>query len=113
MKTRYLLIPIGALAMAMVSASAQPVYSSNVVGYANIVFQQGNNWIGNPFDFAPNTLSSILRDAPVGTTVSLWSSTLAQFTPASTFDGSSWSVDLTLAPGTGALLTAPTLFTNI
>ena len=99
--------------MAVVSASAQPIYSSNTVGYAYVTFQEGNNWIGNPFDYAPNTLSSILRDVPVGTTISLWSSALDQFTSASTFDGSSWSVDLTLAPGTGALLTTPILFSNI
>jgi hypothetical protein len=113
MKVKCLLLPLGALAAAVLSARAQTnIYSINVVGYANIVFQQGNNWIGNPLDNAPDTLSTVLSNAPVGTTVSLWNSTVDQFTPSSTFNGSSWSVDVTLAPGTGALLTTPILFTN-
>jgi hypothetical protein len=114
MKSMGRLLSIGAIAMAVVNASAQTnVYSLNVVGYANIGFGQGDNWIGNPLDNTPNTLSNLfIGGAPVGTTISLWNSTLDLFTLASTFDGTSWSSDLTLAPGMGVLLNTPSPFTN-
>ena len=41
-----------------------------------------------------------------------WNSTANQFTPSAIWDGSDWSAELTLAPGTGALLNTPTPFTN-
>src|SRR5215472_18911032 len=106
MKSMGRLLSIGAIAMAVVNASAQTnVYSINVVGYANIALGLGNNWIGNPFDNTPNTLSTLFSNAaPAGTTISLWNPTLDAFTLASTFDGSSWSSDLTVAPGMGVEL---------
>jgi hypothetical protein len=114
MKVKSLLLSMGALAMVVASATAQTGYSINTVGYANVAFQANDNWFGNPLDYAPNTLSAIFYGptTPVGTTISLWDSSLDQFTTTSTWDGSSWSANLTLAPGTGALLEAPSPFTN-
>jgi hypothetical protein len=112
MKLKQLLLPIGsALAMGAVTAGAQG-WSMNVVGYVNGTFQPGDTWFGNPLDDPPNTLSILIPTAPTGTTVSLWNSTLNQYTPVSTFTGSGWSTDLTLNPGTGALLDTPSQFPN-
>jgi hypothetical protein len=85
---------------------------ANIVGYVNTAFQPGDNWFGNPLSYTNDLLSSIVPNAPTGTTVSLWNSAGNQFTPSATWNGSAWSTDLTLAPGTGALLNTPTQFTN-
>jgi hypothetical protein len=49
--------------------------------------------------------------APVGTSVSLWNPLTLAYGATSVFDGAIWSSDLTLLPGTGARLTAPSGFT--
>ena len=114
MKLKQLFLPIAcAAAMAASNAGAQPSVSSiNIVGYVNTVFQPGNNWFGNPLDDTANDLNTIIPTAPTGTTVSLWNTTANTYTPVSTFTGSAWSMDLTLNPGTGALLQTGAQFTN-
>ena len=83
------------------------------MGYVNETFQPGNNWFGNPLDNeANNLLSDIIPSAPLGTTVSLWNSVSDSFGPTATWNGTLWSAQLTLAPGTGALLDTPSPFTN-
>jgi hypothetical protein len=112
MKLKHVLLPIAsALTMAAATAAAQ-VYSTNTVGYVNTLFHPGYNWFGNPFDAANNSLSALIATAPEGTTVSLWNSTLNLYTPTAAFTGGGWSSDFALDPGTGALLDAPSPFTN-
>lgn len=119
-KRQLLLASVAVLSLLAANTNAQ-VTSQNILGYVNFTFQPGDNWFGNPLDFHPdptsgyandNALSNLIPSAPVGTTVSLWNSTSDSFGPASTWNGSQWSTDLTLNPGTGALLDTPTLFTN-
>jgi hypothetical protein len=98
---------IAALALMPVSTPA-PV----VVGYFNYVFQPGDNWFGNQLNNTANDLDTLIMSAPTGTTVSLWNPTSDSFGQTSTWNGSQWSLDLTLNPGNAALLDAPTLFTN-
>jgi hypothetical protein len=86
--------------------------AANFVGYANLQFQPGDNWFGNPLGAGANSLSSLITIAPAGTTVSLWNSAANQYLPTVTWNGSAWSADLTLNPGTGALLHTPSFFTN-
>lgn len=95
------------------SASAQ-IYSGNVVGYVNHTFVTGNNLFCNPLEASANTLSVLFNPAtvPDGTIVSLWNPTTDSFDTTATISGGVWSLDLTLNPGTGALLTAPTAFLN-
>ena len=106
------------LALCAFTARAQSnVYSLNIVGYVNAIFQPGNNWFGNPLSNTTasgtdNTLSQLFPIAPDGTTVSLWNAMQNQYTPSATFSGGAWSGDLALEPGTGALLNTPSLFTN-
>ncbi|HTL71703.1 MAG TPA: PEP-CTERM sorting domain-containing protein [bacterium] len=95
------------------SASAQ-VYSGNVVGYANHMFVAGNNLFANPLEASANTLSVLFNPAtvPDGTIISLWNPTTDSYDTSATLSGGIWSLDLTLNPGTGALLNAPTAFLN-
>jgi hypothetical protein len=114
MKLKQLFLPIAcAAAMAAANAGAQSGdHPLNVVGYVNTIFQPGYNWFGNPLDDNTNDLNTVIPTAPSGTTVSLWNTTASHYTPVSTFNGSAWSTDLLLNPGTGALLQTGTQFTN-
>jgi PEP-CTERM motif len=115
MKVKLQLFPIAsAFMMAAATLQAQsPVYSLNAVGYTTTAFQPGANWFGNTLDAGDNTLNALMPTAPTGTTVSLWNSTLNQFTPTATFLGTGWSSDPTINPGTGALLQTTTQFNNV
>ncbi len=68
MKTKVLLIG-AALGLAVATASADAVYSSNVVGYVNVDIVAGWNLIANPLDSGNNMLSSLIPEAPYGTEV--------------------------------------------
>ena len=89
------------------------VYSANIVGYVNLRFFPGHTLFGNPLD-APtnNLLSSVIPQAPLGTTVSLWNTPAHQFLTTSTFQTNGWSLDFSLPPGQGALLHTASPFTN-
>lgn len=85
---------------------------SNIVGFVNYQFQAGANLFGNPLLSTNDTVSTLFQTAPVGTTISLWDPITLQYSQSSTYNGSAWSVNLTLNPGTGALLTTPSSFLN-
>ncbi|MFN3408570.1 MAG: PEP-CTERM sorting domain-containing protein [Limisphaerales bacterium] len=108
MKTR-LLLPLGLMVLLSIAA---PAPAQNIVGYVNRVFLPGENLFGNPLIQPTNTLNFLIPLAPDGTTVSLWNSLTLAYDTTSVFSGGSWSVNLTLAPGTGARLTTSLGFTN-
>ena len=115
-KLAKILSAIGFIAVMTAVPTQAQIYSPNTVGYATVTLQPGLNWIGNPLDLtpSPNLLSAVIPTAPDGTTVSLWNSTLDQYTPSSIFTtGIGWSSDLTLNPGTGVLLDTPSQFNNL
>lgn len=100
---------------------AQVYYSQYITGYVTTTFGAGVNLFGNPLDAtgqsasAVNDLDTIFpvsgpETPPNGTQVALWNPIADTFGPSSTFNGGSWSVDLTLSPGTGAELITPTTF---
>jgi hypothetical protein len=108
------------LAVGAGSTSAQIGYSTNLVGYCNGVFMTGSNLFVNPFQLGSNALSQVFSSIctpwpppPDGTTVSLWNPTTLSFDSTSTFSNGAWSVDLILPPGIGALLIAPSPFSNV
>lgn len=103
-------ISLGALMVSTLAVSGQT--SLNIVGYVSSIFRPGNTWFGNPLDYGTNLLRLVIPTAPEGTTVSLWSSTLNAYTPTATYSSGMWNGNLMLNPGTGALLTTPSLFTN-
>ena len=49
---------------------AEAIFSDNVVGYVTINVPPGYSMIANPLQAPPNTISSILPNAPEGTTIS-------------------------------------------
>ncbi|HOC54383.1 MAG TPA: hypothetical protein PKI20_02040 [Verrucomicrobiota bacterium] len=82
------------------------------VGYINCPFLPGYSLFGNPLDYGDNTLGTIFYGVPEGTVVSLWNPGTLSFDTGSTYESGAWTVNLTLEPGTGARLYAPSLFTN-
>jgi hypothetical protein len=95
------------------NAPAQ-VYSNSIVGYINQVLQPGNNFIANQLSQSSNTLNVLFNNfVPEGTTFTKWNSGQLQFLPLSTYSSSTgWSINYDLNYGEGALLHAPTAFTN-
>jgi hypothetical protein len=102
------------------STSAQPVYSSNVVGYANITLHAGNDLISSPFGEGDNTLNTLFSTGlpgqyvPEGTTFTEWDPLAQQYLPLSTYTiNSGWTINYTLSYGQGGLLNTPVSFTNV
>lgn len=94
------------------SLSAQ-VYSLNIVGYANVSIQPGNNLIANQFYTIDYTLNYLIPVAPEGSTFTKWNTaTLDYLTPSTYVSGTGWTIDYSLPPTDGGLLTTPTAFTN-
>lgn len=102
------------LSLVASAASAQmPVYSQNIVGYVNTTFNPGNNLFENPLASGPDNLTNLFNQGvPNGTTISLWNATQSAFDTTSEYLDGSWTLDLILDPGTGALLNTPSAFTN-
>jgi hypothetical protein len=114
MKTKlYSLAALVALSFAAESATAQ-VYSQNIIGYVNTVFNVGDTLFENPLESenSSDTLNNLFSVVPDGTTISLWDSTTAAFDSTSEYTNGNWTIDFTLEPGTGARLNAPAAFTN-
>lgn len=113
MKTK--LCRLGILLILSLAAGDVPaqVYNQGIIGYVPTIFRPGNNLFNNPLENGSDTLNSLFSyKIPNGTTVSLWNSTTSSFDTTSTYSSGSWSIDLTLQPGTGALLNTPLAFTN-
>lgn len=96
------------------AAGAQTVYSQPIVGYTVREFSVGNNLFENTLIHGSDSLTDLFSQwVPDGTTISLWNPSLSAFDTTSTYSGGSWTINLLLAPGTGAELYAPSAFTNI
>lgn len=90
------------------------VYSSNIVGYINLVLLPGDNLIANQLGSGDDTLNNLFSyNIPEGTTFTKWDPWRAQFMPLSTYDiHSGWSINYGLTFGEGGELNPPTTFTN-
>jgi hypothetical protein len=105
------------LVAGMGNASAQ-VHGPYIYGYWRCVFMTGSNLFNNPCQSGSNALSQLFPNSPYsgatpeGTTVSLWNPATSSFASTSTFINGSWSVNMILPPGMGALVAAPMPFTN-
>jgi hypothetical protein len=106
MKTKVLLIG-AALGLAVGSASADTVFSSNVVGYVNLDLVPGWNMIANPLDAGVNTLESLLQGMPDGAFVVKFQG--GAFTAASAYDElvEEWEIDYAINPGEGFFINVP------
>jgi len=103
------------LLFALTLTTLLPLRSAAVVGYYPYQFYAGDNLFQNNLQNIPNDLTTMFSPTttPNGSRVSLWSAATLSYDTSSTFQNGSWSVDLTLSPGTGARLTAPVNFINI
>ena len=106
MKTKVLLIG-AALGLAVGSASADTVFSSNVVGYVNLDLVPGWNMIANPLDAGVNTLEALLQGMPDGTAVMKFQN--GAFTALSSYDElvEEWGVNYEINPGEGFFINVP------
>ena len=119
MKTSKVGAILGLSAIVAISARSQGVYSINAVGYINLTFYAGNNFVANQLSASPdNTLDSLFPGAvPPGTGGILPGSTFAEWNPGtdqlstpSVFNGTSWSINYVLSPnGMGGVLNSPGL----
>lgn len=102
------------LIAALLSAACPFNSSAPVVGYYNYKFFQGDNLFQDNLLGSPADLNTIFSTTPPpdGTTIGLWNPTHLAYDTFSHYSSGSWSSDFTLTPGTGALLIAPTTFTN-
>jgi hypothetical protein len=106
MKTKVLLIG-AALGLAVGSASADTVFSSNVVGYVNLDLVPGWNLIANPLDAGVNTLEALIQGVPDGTVVMKFQN--GAFTTTSDYDElfEEWGVNYEINPGEGFFINVP------
>ncbi|HYR44349.1 MAG TPA: hypothetical protein VER98_15070 [Terriglobia bacterium] len=87
--------------------------SLDIVGYYNLQLYPGENLIANQLTQGDNTLNAVLTNgAAAGSTFTLWDPLAHSFLPLSVYDGSTWSINYTLALGSGGLLVSPVMATN-
>src|ERR1039457_14204 len=95
--------------------SEAQVFSSNIVGYANVPIYAGDNLIANQFgNISGDSLATIFQyNIPEGATFTRWDSSQLQYMPFSIYDtNSGWSINYDLTYGEGGLFHSPTAFTN-
>jgi len=113
MRTKTLLLT-AALCAAGAATSMAQVYSVNMVGYINQSIPAGFSLIANHLNNSPdNRVISLFPTPPEGTVVFKFNPATDLFTNARFVDGA-WENDLTitLGPGEGAFINAPTAFTQ-
>jgi hypothetical protein len=97
------------LAVQAVPAQVYPY----IGGFFDRQFTAGNNLFVNPFENSPDNLTNLFSGVvPNGTTISLWDPTVSAFGTTSEYLNGAWTLNLTLLPGTGSQLYAPSAFDN-
>lgn len=111
MRTKTLVLTAALAAGAAISGLAQTVYSVNAVGYVNLTIPAGFSMIANPLNTTNNTVVALFpATTPEDTTIYKWDGTKYV---NSTFSFGEWdNKALTLNPGEGAFIKAPSTFTN-
>jgi hypothetical protein len=116
MRTKTLLLT-AALSAAGVATSMAQVYSVNMVGYINQQIPQGFSMIGNHLNNSPdNRVINLFTAPPNLTTIYKYNTSgpnAGGFSQVRYSDGE-WELDttLTLGPGEGAFINAPSAFTQ-
>lgn len=96
-----LVLAAAALTAGLLTASAQNVYSVNIVGYVNTVFKGGGAYtlVANPLDDGNgNQLTNLVNILPNKSSVLVWNG--ASFEQANKSSGL-WSTNYALPPGVG------------
>ncbi len=117
MRTKNLLLSAAALVAGVLSAQAQSnVYSVNVVGYVNTVFQPAGKYtlVANPLDNAgSNNIVGLVDVLPNQSQILAWNVSAQQFVTAtkSALLGG-WNTNLALLPGQGFFVKTPASLVN-
>ncbi len=108
MKTKSLILAAALAVTGVVAASAQTVYSVNVVGYVNVTLYPGFNLVANPLNTTNNTIAALLPGIP--------NLTVYKYVPGSGYISYTYDEfdlvwfpngDATLNPGEGAFIKNP------
>jgi len=88
------------------SAYAQTIYSVNALGYVDVNFQTGSNFVANPLLNPDSTVSNLFRSVPDGSFLQIWDRATESFGPTNYFTAASgWSdPNAVLIQPKGALL---------
>jgi len=106
MRTKTLLLTAALSAAGLATSLAQSnVYSLNIVGYVNRVYDPGFHMINNPLVNSNNTVAQLFPNPPFLTTI--YKFTAGAFQPANTFLGAWGDPNQVLAPGEGAFINFP------
>jgi hypothetical protein len=106
------------LAAGVNSAISASAYSPPIISYVNATFSSGSNLFSNPLETSSsNFLDEILTNQgtqhiPDGASISFWNPTNLSFYSVSVYTNGSWSSNVSLPPGLGALVITPLPFTN-
>jgi hypothetical protein len=114
MRTKALFLAAAISAAGLATASAQAVYSVNVVGYVNLEVPAGFSLIANQLDNGQgNLLNDVLPNAPFGASIFKFDPAAAAYVSSVNFGD--WSPNLSLAPGEGAFISleAPATLTFV
>jgi hypothetical protein len=102
MRTKVLLLAAALTAAGIAASQAQSnVYSVNVVGYVNVVYGNGFTLVSTPLNSTDNSVSNLLANVPLDTTVYTFSGGNFVLNNLDLF-GAGWANPAQqLAPGTG------------
>ena len=88
--------------------ASQALSSAQVtnVGYLNLLVSAGDNLVAAPMETYPdNSIQTILKGLPSGSTLTAWDPVAQAFLPPSVYDPiAGWSINYTLAQGIGGVL---------
>jgi hypothetical protein len=117
MLKKSLCLAAAALAGSLLSASAQNVYSLNIVGYVNaVVATNGFTLMANPLDDGKgNNLTNLVPSTlPTASSVYVWDKVGVKYITANKKSTGAWSTNLAILPGTGYFIkhTNTIVYTN-
>src|SRR5882724_1629289 len=110
MRTKTVFLTAALAAAGALSSQAQNVFSQNVVGYVQQVFNAGQFYlVSNPLDNGTNKLSTLIPVAPNGSSIQIWNGAgytgLSYLpTPPAGWKTGGTNYDPVLPPGTGFFL---------
>jgi len=89
--------------------AAQPAYSANKIGYIDVGFVAGSNFVANPLQRQVNSVSNLFHDVPDGSFLAPWDRNVQNFASTNFYRTTSGWTDpsATFLPPTGALLWLP------
>jgi len=110
-----ILLAIALNTIGLAAHSQSNVYSINIVGYVNQIYDANRYYLAaNPLHTTNDLMQEVIPFPPEGARVWLWDVSNQAFNPPSVFSASNpgWSANLYLPVGRGFMLHSPIKFTN-